>query len=124
MASRPLMGPFLVIDDGDMSGDIISLPTIIQNISMLSYDISWAGTAPVGVMSIQVSNSYSQNADGTIRDGGNWTTVPLSSVPTVSGNTGNGFIDVDALGAYAVRLVYTRTSGTGLMTAIVTAKVA
>lgn len=124
MASRPLMGPFPVITDGDMSGDIISLPTIIQNISMLSYDISWAGTTPVGAMSIQVSNTFSQNADGTIRDGGNWTTVPLSSVPAVSGNTGNGFIDVDALGAYAVRLVYTRASGTGLMNAKITAKVA
>lgn len=123
MSSRPLKGPYPVIVNGDMSGNITSAVTIINNMSMLSYDISWAGTAPVGVMSVQVSNTYSQNADGTVRNAGNWTTLELSHVPTVSGSTGNGFIDIDAIGAYAVRLVYTRTSGTGLMQAYLAGKV-
>lgn len=92
---------------------------------MLSYDISWSGgSTPVGVMSVQVSNSYSQNADGSVRNAGSWTTVALSSPTNVSGNTGNGFIEVDLTGAYAVRLIYTRTSGSGLMTAIANGKVA
>lgn len=91
---------------------------------MLSYDISWAGTAPVGVMSVQVSNTYSQYADGTVRNAGNWTTLTLSAPPAVSGNTGNGFIDVDATGAFAIRLVYTRTSGVGTMNATISGKVA
>lgn len=90
---------------------------------MISYDISWDGSSPVGDMSIQVSNSYSTNADGSVRNPGNWTTVPLTALAPVSGNTGNGFIDIDASGAYAIRLVYTRTSGTGTMQAIISAKV-
>ena len=124
MSSRPQFNPFPVIVDGDMSGNIISAVTIIQKLSMRSYDISWSGTTPVGAMSVQVSNSYSQNADGSVRNAGNWTTLTLSSPPTVSGNTGNGFIDVDATGAFAMRLVFTRTSGTGTMQATISAKVA
>lgn len=124
MSSRPILSPFPVITNGDMSGNIISAVTVIQNSSMLSYDISWAGTAPVGVMSVQVSNTYSQYADGTVRNAGNWTTLTLSAPPAVSGNTGNGFIDVDATGAFAIRLVYTRTSGVGTMNATISGKVA
>jgi len=124
MASRPIFTPYLVIDSGDMSGNITSKVTVIQNLSMLSYDISWSGSTPVGVMSVQFSNSYSQNADGSVRNAGNWTTITLNNPSNVSGNTGNGMIDIDATGAFAMRLVYTRASGTGTMNAVVNGKVA
>lgn len=123
MSSRPIFAPASVIANGDMSGNLISKPTIVQNLSMISYDISWVGSSPVGVMSVQVSNTYSQNADGSVRNAGNWTTLTLSSPPSVSGNTGNGFIDVDVTAAYAIRLVYTRAAGTGTMNAVIAAKV-
>lgn len=121
--SRPQFTPYPVILNGDMAGNITSAVTIIQKLSMISYDVSWIGSTPIGVMSVQVSNSYSQNADGTVRNAGNWTTLTLSTSAPVSGATGNGFIDIDATGAYAIRLVYTRTSGTGTMNAIIDAKV-
>lgn len=124
MSSRPQFTPYSVITNGSMAGNITSAVTIVQKLSMISYDVSWVGTTPVGVMSVQVSNTYSQNADGTVRNAGNWTTLTLSTPATVSGNTGNGFIDVDATGAFAMRLVYTRTSGTGTMNATISAKVA
>ena len=106
-----------------MSANIISAVTVIQNVYSLSYDISWTGTAPVGTMSVQVSNTYSQNQDGSVRNPGNWTTLVLTSPTPVSGSPGNGFIDIDELGAYAVRLVYNRTSGTGTMQATIAGKV-
>jgi hypothetical protein len=106
-----------------MATQIISTPTIIDNISLISYDISWTGTAPVGMMSVQVSNTYTQNAEGQTANPGNWTTLTLSAPTPVTGNTGNGGIDVDVTGFYAIRLVYTPTSGTGLMNATINAKV-
>lgn len=124
MSSRPLIKPFSVITNGNMATSLTSTPTITDNLSMISYDVSWAGSSPVGVITIQVSNSYSVNADGSVRNSGNWTTLTLSSSTNVSGNTGNGFIDIDATAAYAVRLVYTRTSGTGLLNVKVASKVA
>lgn len=124
MSSRPIASPFPVITNGNMSGSITSAVTVIQNLSMISYDISWAGTAPVGTMSVQVSNTYSQNADGTVRNAGNWTTLTISAATVVSGNSGSGAIDIDATAFYAIRLVYNFTSGTGVMQAVLNGKVA
>lgn len=107
-----------------MSTSLTSKVTVIQNLSMISYDISWSGSTPVGVITVEVSNTYSQNADGTVRNAGNWTALVLSSPTPVSGNTGIGFIDIDELAAYAVRLVYTRTSGSGTLNATINGKVA
>ena len=123
MSTRPVLKPFQVITDGSMAGSLTSDVTIIDNKSIVGYDISWSGTSPIGTMSVEVSNSYSQNADGSVRNSGNWTTLTLTSTPSVSGNTGHGFIDLDITSAYAIRLVYTRVSGVGTMQAYVTAKV-
>lgn len=123
MASRPILAPFPVITNGDMAGNITSLVTVIQNTSMVSYDISWTGITPVGVMSVQVSNTYSQNADGTVRTPGDWTDVPLSPTPSVSGSPGNGHIEILVIASFAIRLIYTRTSGTGTMQAVINGKV-
>jgi hypothetical protein len=123
MSSRPMRGPYAVIQNGDMSGNLTSEVTVIQNMSMMSYDVSWVGTAPVGTISVQVSNTYRENADGTVADPGDWTTLPLSMMPAVSGNAANGFIDIEALGAYAIRLVYNFTSGVGTMNVLMIGKV-
>jgi hypothetical protein len=107
-----------------MSSTVTSAVTIIQKLSMVSYDVSWTGTSPVGNIYVQVSNTYSQNADGTVRNPGNWTNVALSANPTISTNSGNGFIDIDAIGAYAMRLVYEPVSGTGSLNVTINGKVA
>lgn len=120
MASRPKLGPYPVITNGDMStASITSKNTICDNISAISYDVSWSGTAPVGTLSVQISNTPVINGEGVI-SGGQWTEI-LSQA--VSGNTGNGVFDVLITAAYAIRLVYTRTSGTGSLQATVHGKV-
>jgi hypothetical protein len=124
MASRPILSPYQVITNGDMSlASITSQPSIIQNLSKVAYSVSWAGSSPVGVLSVQVSNDYSQNAEGGTLNPGTWNTITLSTPANVSGNTGVGFIDIDSA-AFAIRLVYTKTSGTGSLQAFITGKVA
>lgn len=123
MSSRPLMPPMPVIVDGSMSGNITSLVTIISNMSMMSYSYTWVGTTPIGVITVEVSDDYAQNSDGTVKNAGTWTALPLSALTNVSGNTGAGFIDIDMLGAQAIRTVYTFTSGTGILNAIFKGKV-
>lgn len=129
MSSRPIYYPTPVIGSnsgvsGDMSAaSITSLVTVITNISMMSYSYSWTGTSPVGTITVQVSNDYSQNAAGAVLNAGTWNTLPLSAATGVSGNTGNGLVDIDQLGANAIRTVYTKTSGVGTLTAIFKGKV-
>jgi len=137
MSSRPQFNPQIVIpspqgqpaNGSSMGANIISAPTIIQKLSMISYGISWSGATPVGTVSVQVSNDYSLNEDGTINNPGTWNTMtlnyngtPTTAIP-VTGSTGNGFIDVDATAAYAIRLIYTFTSGSGTLKAVVNGKV-
>lgn len=129
MSDRPLVAPNLnkpVIGAGDMSGSLTSLITIIQRLPGISYDLAWTGT-PTGTFQVQVSNTVTFYPDGTIQNAGNWNTLPtaafVGTYPAPAGAPGNGFLDVIGTEAYAVRLVYTRVSGSGSLTVIPCAKV-
>jgi hypothetical protein len=96
---------------------------------MISYSFTWSGTAPVGTVSVQVSNDYAENAMGAVQNPGTWNNVPLVyngnqvfAVP-LTGNTGQGFVDIDSLAGYAIRPIYTFTSGVGVLQSILEAKV-
>lgn len=132
MSIRPELRPYQVITDGNMAANITSLVTIIQKISLVSYTISWSGTSPSGTVSMQISNDYELDPTGAVKNAGNWsllsfynhgTAAPVTSV-TVSGNTGTDELISSLCGAYAIRLIYTRTSGTGTLQAYVCGKVA
>jgi hypothetical protein len=105
-----------------MTTQVISAVTVIQNLSQIGYDVSWTGS-PTGTFSVQVSNTYTQNAAGAVANPGNWTTLTLSAPTMATGSTGNGYIDIDAMSAYAIRLVYTPSGGTGTLNATICAKV-
>lgn len=129
MSSRPLFKPHAVIVNGDMSGDITSQVTVIQTLSMMSYSLSWVGTSPVGTAEVQVSNDYALGATGAVVNAGTWNTINLqyqgnavSTIP-ITGNVDHAFIDIDELGAFAVRLKFTHTSGTGTLQVVFNAKV-
>ncbi len=132
MSSRPEFAPYKVINAASMGASITSTPTIIQKLSCPSYSYVWSsGSTPVGTIKVEISNDYKQNADGTVRDAGTWTAiyfqlngggVLVNSAP-VSGNSGTGFIDVPITGAYAIRTVYTRGSGSGTLNSTICAKV-
>lgn len=129
MSTRTGLRPQKVITAGSMAGNLTSNPTILQSLTKVTYAVSWSGTTPVGTMSVQGSNDYALNPDGTVANAGTWTTFVLdvsgtpSSTVAVSGNTGNGVIDLET-GIYAIRLIYTAGSGTGSLTAYFNGKVA
>ena len=111
-----------------MAADITSAPTLLQSLTMVNYQVAWTGSTPVGTLAVQASNDYTVNPEGGVT-GGTWINVPLdlagvsvTSIP-ITGNTGNGMIDIDGIAAGAIRLFYDRTSGTGTLSATVTAKV-
>jgi hypothetical protein len=129
MSNRPLIAPNLnkpIVNAVSMAADVTSPATIIQRLPGISYDISWIGT-PTGTFTVEVSNTYSQDAEGNPANPGNWSILPPSAfigiIPAPAGASGNGFIDVVGTEAYAIRLVYHRTGGTGSLTVVVAAKV-
>lgn len=131
MSTRTSLRPHSVITNGDMSqATITSEATVLQSISKFSYEVTWSGTSPVGTLKMQISNSYAIGPDGKVSVTGTWSDVPLdlggsevTSIP-ISGNSDSGFIDATVQAGYAVRLLYTKTSGTGTLNAIINGKVA
>lgn len=130
MSTRTGLRPQRVLTAASMAGSLISLPTILQSLSKASYALSWSGTSPVGTVSVQGSNDYALNPDGTVQNSGTWTALTLSvaGVPSttvaISGNTGSGIIDIVDTALYAIRLIYTFGSGTGSLTVFFNGKVA
>ena len=134
MSTRTNLRQNPVITNGNMSGNITSAVTILQSTTLGSYSLSWAGTSPVGTIKLQASDDFSVFPNGVTNNAGTWTDLPLSvslddgaiatafSAP-VSGNTGTGYIEWST-GAYALRLVFTATSGTGTLQATFNGKVA
>ncbi len=129
MSSRPILPPktnIPIINAVTMATNITGPATIIQMLPGISYDLSWTGN-PVGTFEVQVSNTYRQNADGTVANTGNWTTIPAASFtgtyPTPAGSASNGMLDIVGTECYAVRLHYTASSGTGALTVVPCGKV-
>lgn len=129
MSTRTALRPHTVLAAGDMSlASVTSEATVMQGLSMISYDVSWTGTSPVGTLALQVSNTFTVASSGGAGAAGTWTTAPTdvngayATTIAISGNTGNGFIDVTLQAGYAARLVYTKGSGTGTLTATVCGK--
>ncbi len=129
MSHRPIIAPNPLkplVDHVTTGADITPVPQILQFLPGVSYDIAWTGTTH-GDLVVEVSNTYRQNADGSVASLGNWTVLPVASFsgtyPVPSGTPGNGFIDVVGTEAYACRIKFVRIDGTGTMTIVPCAKV-
>lgn len=131
MSTRPYSPPKKVIDAGDMSASITSSVSILHQKTGGSYSFSWSGTSPIGTAALQFSNDYSIDAKGVVVNAGTWNTAPLevsgsgtqATDVAISGNSGNGFIEIWADNGFAARIVYTRVSGVGSLTVTYIGKV-
>jgi hypothetical protein len=121
---------YLPITVGPMAIQIISIPTILQSITKVSYQVIWySGATPIGTISVEANNTGSVLPEGGYT-GGKWAKMPFNvggvlytDIP-ISGNSGDGLIDIESTSVGALRLVYNPTSGDGILTATVVGKVA
>lgn len=118
-----------VISNGNLAASITSAITLIPKLSMITYAYSWSGSSPSGTVIVQVSNDYTVDSQGVVSNAGTWNTLPFtdSAGDTVtsfalSGSSGVGFLEV-VTGAYAIKTVYTRVSGTGTLQVTLNSKV-
>lgn len=119
-----------IIQSGDMSGSLLSKVTNIQYLDNIGLQYTWSG-APVGFLSAEISADYAQDINGNVTNPGNWVPLTLSYfngtdfvtttlIPTSVGSP--VYLDLDLLSAPWIRARYTRTSGTGTLTTVITAK--
>ena len=99
------------ITAGDMNAATITgVGQDFQHAGNICALASWTGTAPVGTLKLQGS-----------ADGVTWADVPSATL-AISGNSGAGMIPVSNIGFLFVRAVYTKTSGTGTLSVVLTGK--
>ena len=91
--------------DANITGEAIA----IDLIDRIAFQVNWTGT-PTGQFFVQVSNDKTA-----------WVTLPLSEDVVAAGVADDALIDVETAARY-IRLIYTRTSGTGLVSVSTFAK--
>lgn len=102
----------------NLAGSVTSTPTVIRKQDNCGILVSWTGTAPVGVITIEVSNDY--DADHGVA--GTWIALDFGTPIAISGATGSADISINQLPFSNIRAVYTRTSGTGTLIALLSCK--
>lgn len=108
--------PYKIIPTQAVSTSVTSAPVNIFNKDNIGIEIVWDGTL-AGPFTAQVSNSYNPDTGA-----GTWTTVVQSVTITAAGSPDNGFMNLAGLGSAFIRLVFTRTSGSGNLTATIVGK--
>ena len=76
----------------------------------------WSG-APNGFLKLQVSTKSPEQGDKSVpdlSDANDWTDLPNSTI-SIAGAAGNHLYNVVEVGYFWVRLIYTNTSSTGVL---------
>lgn len=112
MSGKRFIPPYLVFDNHSLAADTTSHETDVMGLDYCHYDIAWGGSSPVGTITVE----YLKDGDA------GWATLDLGSTISVSGNSGSHRIIMLELPFKKLRLKYTRTSGTGVISTYLTAK--
>lgn len=127
--NNPVQFPNIV--NGDMShASIISSVTSIRFLDNVGIQLNFSGS-PVGEFAVQVSADHMQDDFGNVTVPGNW--VPLiftywngtlfvtgNNIPTTVGSP--IYLDLNQLSAPWIRVVYTKTSGSGTLNGVIVMK--
>lgn len=95
-------------------------PTSVINLDKASIRVNWTGVSPVGTLVVQARNTA---VDAALAPAGDWFALDFGAPIDISGNSGEHLLIFNELPHNELRLVYTATSGTGNLTAMLSAKV-
>lgn len=91
--------------------------TCIAFLDNIGIQLNFTG-APVGAFDIQVSIDYDKDKGIP----GTWLSLPLTPAPSAAGAPGSIYLDLNQLSAPFIRVVYTKTSGTGTLNSFISGK--
>ncbi len=116
--SKNFLIPFKIINAGDMSSaTLTSAVTDIRYLDNVCIQCIATG-APVGRFDVQASADYAISSTGAVVSTGNWVTMDTASIVAAD----DVLFDLNQLSFPFIRLLYTKTSGTGTLNAYITAK--
>jgi len=112
MSRKHVLYGFKIFDAVSLASTQTSVEVEVGQADYGSIFLEWTGTAPIGVVTVQAKNGDK----GTYRD------LDFSSSISVSGSSGSHDIILNDIPFTHLKLIYTRTSGTGSATASITTK--
>ena len=110
--SKRIVPGYKMWDSTSLGATNTSNSTNVQNLDKASIFVEWTGSSPSGTITVEVRNSSS----------GTWYALDFGSAITVSGASGTHSIILNELLFVDMRLVYTRTSGSGTINATIASK--
>ncbi len=112
------------ITSGNMaSTTVTSEVTNVEGLDNIGIQLNWSGSSPIGTFAVQVSADYAQDYLGNVTNTGNWVALAISPAVAATGTSPDtAFIALNQVPAPWIRVVYTRTSGTGTLQGYLTAK--
>ena len=108
--------PFTIVNGTSLASSFQSTPVSVERFDRVFIEILCSGS-PTGTVTVQGSNDYNPASLATP----NWFDLPLS-LNDLTGSAQNYVIDMQQTAAPWLRISYTSTSGSGNMTAVITAK--
>ncbi len=110
---------YRLVNAGNMGSSITSAPQQLTEMAMACIQAVFTGT-PNGTFKLQVSTTHKQDAQGNIITEGTWTDYTGSSQAIVA--AGDFAWNLSTTPYPFVRLVYTRSSGTGTLNVTINGK--
>lgn len=117
MSKKAFLAPYKMFDSVSLGASQTSEATVVNGLDNLELTVSWVGTAPVGVLTVEAAAADLGQDEPIL-----WTALDFGSAISVTGASGSHSIFINQLPSNLVRVVYTRTSGTGSLTVVITGK--
>lgn len=122
MARKHTLPPHNMLEDADMSGNLLSDPTNVSQIDQAVVFINWSST-PVGEFFLEGAQVKPDQlrANSALPSDIVWNTLAFSDPMTTSGETSHQVVFTE-LPFTHLRLRYTASSGSGTVTATISGK--
>jgi hypothetical protein len=102
----------LIVNGASMGANVTSEPVLLDQVAVAAVQAVWTG-APEGTLKLQASCDVGSDLAG----GGVTTWTDLANPQTLAGAAGNYMWHLPDIGYRWLRCVFTRTAGTGALTA-------
>jgi len=123
---KNVLTPIAVLLDADLSESQESIPVHIQWLDNMSVQVILGPDSEdaAGTFTVEVTNDFALNADGSVRRSENWVALPLDPSLTVSAGAPTAlFADINQSGAVAMRVTFEPEVGSeGTATVLVAGK--
>ena len=112
MGRKNVVKSYKLYDSADITTSPTSKETSVINQDKASIDLSWSGTSPVAVVTVEARNGENET----------YRTIDFGNPINISGNTGNHRLMFNELPFTDIRIQIAFSSGTGTVDAVITSK--